>query len=117
MVRYLNQSGSKRPTKSKDSMPAIHVADLFFQEEITRAAGRSVANTWFMGNRCNAPHQRRSVEEYPRQCKVIAECQPCEPSDFDESGLAAELGENFGLMFTDAAHTVISKMKRSSSSR
>lgn len=113
----------KHQTKSTTSdMPAhsVHIADLFFQEEISRAAGHKAGHLWFSENRnlSRRCSQQRDSREYTRTIQSVEEVscsntlQSCSHPIIIDSEMAEGLGDRFGLLFTDAAHAVLCDFER-----
>jgi hypothetical protein len=110
-------------------MAQIHITDLFFHEEIARAAGRKASDQWlseqvFARTRlsstsssapdsprssmdhskpaCNGLDRSQSPSNTSRADITESECMQLSDLDIDE-----EIGDRVGLLFTDAAHTVL----------
>jgi hypothetical protein len=120
----------------KPEMAKIHIADLFFHAEITRAAGRKASDQWLSDQvaarprrssiSSSAPDSPRSYASYIDHSKSA--CNESDrsqsPSNICQAGrteldcvllsdidICEELGDLVGLLFTDAAHTVLRQVK------
>ena len=104
---------------------SVHITDLFFQEEIARAAGGVAGDL-----KINPVHSPRSMEtSSPRSCRALlannekgrelSRCSvrpaatqiSCESNYLYDRDVAEELGDRIGLLYTDAAHTVLSDLR------
>ncbi len=110
---------------------AVHITDVFFHAEIARAAGRKASDQWLSEQtrspisssspRSPAP-ARFGKDEAEQACResershcsntrppanqMESECVLLSDIEIDD-----ELGDRVGLLFTDAAHTVLWHVK------
>jgi hypothetical protein len=114
--------------QNTNSRNAMHITDLFFQEEISSIAGSDASDQWLLSSLHSALRSQHSPPYSPRNCRREPESErpasrpgtpseataSCTESEFDllsQSQNIDVLGDRIGLLYTDAAHTILCELR------
>ena len=106
----------------------IHITDVFFHAEIARALGRKASDQWLFeqlrpsisptssGQSCEGGGERAWRESEPCQSSLGTSTSADQTVEYEcamrsDIEIDKELGDLVGLLFTDAAHTVLPQIK------